>query len=66
MSQCNFMDKCAFYNNRIKDMQEVGDFVKKLYCQQKSERCNRLKDAGDREVSDVNNDMTPWGMNCKQ
>jgi hypothetical protein len=66
MSQCRFIDKCAFYNDSMRNMEETGHFIKQLFCQAYPERCNRLRDAMVRDVGDVNNDMTPWGMERKQ
>jgi hypothetical protein len=62
MSQCEFLGKCAFYNDSIKDKQEVGHFIKQLCCLQESQRCNRLKCAGGRDVGDTNYTLTPWGL----
>ena len=39
--------------------------VDEAFCRQFPERCNRLKTAGFWDVSDVNYDMTPWGMETK-
>ena len=66
MSDCNLIVKCAFYNDRIKDMEKVGLFLKQIYCQQKPEVCARRNDAGDRDVSDIYYDLTPWGLESKQ
>ena len=60
------MDECAFYKGTIQAMKEVGHFVKQLYCQQNPEKCVRIKDAGDRDVSDTDYHMTPWGLECKR
>lgn len=66
MSKCSVLEQCAFYNGSIRDMKEVGHFVKQIYCQQNSEKCVRLKDSGSRDVGDVDYDIAPWGIECKR
>jgi len=62
MSICEHLEVCAFYNNRISGIPNEGAFIRQLYCKNKSERCARLKMSGQRDVSDISNDINPLGV----
>jgi hypothetical protein len=62
MSQCQFVESCAFYNGRLSGIPNEGAFFKQLYCIKKPEKCARLKISGKRDVSDVHNRTNPLGI----
>ena len=64
MARCRLMEKCSLYNDKIRNMVKVPHFLKQSYCQQRSETCMRLQEAGERDVSDIDNFTTPWGREC--
>lgn len=62
MSQCKFIEECAFYNNRLEGIPNEGEFFKKLFCLRMPEKCARLKTAGIVDVSDIRNTANPLGI----
>ena len=64
MSMCRLLEKCALYNDMIRNMVVVPFFLKQVYCQQRSEMCVRLMEAEKRDVDDMDNCLTPWGTEC--
>ena len=64
MFGCKLMEVCAFYNDSIGKMDDVPLFVKEMYCHLKPEMCVRFKESEYRDVSDIENRLTPWGIDC--
>ena len=62
MAQCKHIKDCAFYNNLIVGVPNEGTFFKQLYCMQISEKCARNKMSSQEDVSDVNNQTNPLGV----
>ena len=62
MSQCKFIENCAFYNNMLTGIPNDGIFFKNLFCTKKPEKCARLRESGSRDVSDTRNMINPLGI----
>lgn len=62
MSQCQFIESCAFYNNRLNGIPNDGLFFKSLFCTKKPEKCARLKLSESNDVSDTRNMVNPLGI----
>jgi hypothetical protein len=57
MNDCELLEKCPFFNDKLKDMPTASDMMKKIYCQWHYKECARYKVAGvvgkDRVPSDL-------------
>jgi len=43
MSECNLLEKCLFFNDKLKSMPAASDTMKKLYCRWNFAKCARYK-----------------------
>ena len=34
MSKCDLIEKCAFFNGKVRDLRQVGDIIKQFYCKE--------------------------------
>ena len=41
MANCEFLEKCPFFNDKMKGMPSAADMMKKIYCQWDYKNCAR-------------------------
>ena len=41
MANCEFLEKCSFFNDKMKNMPSTADMVKEMYCQLHYKECAR-------------------------
>jgi len=63
LAECRLIPECAFYNDRISRMPSTAEFMKMVYCHQRSEECQRLHHSKLNPVSGPGNITDPVGLN---
>jgi len=63
LAECRLIPECAFYNDRISKMPSTAEFMKIVYCHQRSEECQRLHRSKHNPVSGTANNTDPVGLN---
>jgi hypothetical protein len=59
MSNCEFLDKCLFFNDKLEDMPKASDMMKKMYCRWNYTTCARYMVATALGKSAIPHDMFP-------
>ena len=59
MAECNYINECAFYNNRLQEMPMMKDFIKDMVCRKRPSTCLRLKEAEISPIGNADNMTTP-------
>jgi hypothetical protein len=63
MSECRLISGCAFYNDKLTSMPGTAEFMKMVYCHQRSEECQRLHHSKQSPVDEKANITDPVGLN---
>ena len=59
MAQCEFVEACPFFNDRLQVMPGVSKLLKKQYCQQDFKSCARYRVRGLLGKASVPEDLFP-------
>ena len=59
MSECNFLNGCMFFNDKIKNMPKVVETMKKLYCLWHYKQCARYRVTSTLSKKEVPEDLFP-------
>ncbi|MFC1837351.1 hypothetical protein ACFLYW_01555 [Thermodesulfobacteriota bacterium] len=59
MADCELLEKCLFFNDKLKNMPEASDMMKKIYCRWNFAKCARYKVAITLGRKDVPLDLFP-------
>ena len=59
MTDCEFLEKCLFFNDKLTNMPTAADMMKKTYCKWNHTKCARNRIAMAMGRSAVPNDMFP-------
>jgi len=59
MTDCEFLEKCPFFNDKLTNMPTASDMMKKMYCKWNHTKCARFKIATTMGRSAVPNNMFP-------
>lgn len=56
---CEFLEKCLFFNDKLENMPAASDMMKKMYCRWNHTKCARYMVAATLGKSVVPDDMYP-------
>ena len=59
MTDCEFLKKCMFFNDKLKNMPTASGMMKKMYCKWNHAKCARYRIAIALGKSAVPDDMFP-------
>ncbi len=59
MKHCEFIEKCLFFNNKLKNMPKATDSLKAMYCKWNYAKCARYKIAVTLGPSAIPDDLFP-------
>ena len=59
MTDCEFLKKCLFFNDKLENMPKAADMMKETYCQWRYTECARYKIANVLGKSAVPHDVFP-------
>jgi hypothetical protein len=59
MENCEFIDKCLFFNDKLKNMPKASESLKNMYCRWHHGKCARYKIAITLGKSAVPEDLYP-------
>ena len=59
MADCEFLEKCLFFNDKLENMPKATDMMKKMYCKWHYTKCARYKIAITMGRSAIPDDMFP-------
>ena len=59
MKNCEFLQKCLFFNDKLKNMPKASDMMKKMYCRWNNTKCARYMVATTLGKSAIPHDMFP-------
>lgn len=62
MSDCQFVAKCIFFNDKMANMPSTAEMLKKKYCRSDFEHCARFMVATRLGRDKVPSDLTPSQM----
>ena len=59
MADCEFLTKCPFFNDQLKNMPAASDMMKKIYCRWNFAKCARYRVAIVLDRKKVSSDLFP-------
>jgi len=59
MTDCEYLEKCPFFNDKLEKMPKASDMMKKIYCRWDYTRCARYSIAITMGKSKVPDDLFP-------
>jgi hypothetical protein len=59
MSNCELLEKCLFFNDKLKNMPSASESLKSMYCKWNHSKCARFLVAKNLGVSSVPEDLFP-------
>ena len=59
MTDCDFLIKCPFFNDKLKKMPKASDMMKKIYCRWDYTKCARYRIAITMGVNEIPEDLFP-------
>jgi len=62
-TDCEFLEKCLFFNDKLENMPKAADMMKKMYCKWNYKKCARRVIATTLGPSAVPTDLFPSDQN---